>query len=48
MKIYLLLLHLFKKTHGLFPDGVIGLTTIRFLNLTAREKSQIRVNIEKE
>ena len=38
----------FQKTHGLFPDGVIGLATIRFLNLTAREKiSQIRVNIER-
>ena len=38
----------FQKTHGLFPDGVVGYTTQRFLNTSAREKiSQIRVNIER-
>jgi len=38
----------FQKNHGLFADGIVGLQTQRFLNITVAEKiSQIRLNLER-
>ncbi len=38
----------FQKKHGLFPDGIVGGQTLRFLNVTAKRKiSIIRLNLER-
>lgn len=38
----------FQKKHGLFPDGIVGGQTLRFLNVTAKRKiAIIRLNLER-
>lgn len=38
----------FQKSHGLTPDGVVGPTTLKFLNISAQKKvEQIRLNLER-
>jgi L,D-transpeptidase YcbB len=38
----------FQKSHGLFADGIVGLLTQKFLNISAEEKIEtIRLNLER-